>query len=120
MPSFLFTVAIRFLRFVISSPVNAGEALQSSLPSGPFRFQLFSGDLRAVLNFSYRCLNSLCRLVETFAHTPRQILRGNCHAISRRLWPMRSDHGCAPFDPTYSMISSARPINDIGTVMPSA
>jgi hypothetical protein len=31
--------------------------------------------------------------IETFAHTSRQIPRGNCHAISWRLLPIRSDHG---------------------------
>src|SRR4249919_3939569 len=74
----------------------------------------------ANLNFSYRYLHSLCRLVETFAHTSRQLPRGNCHAISRRLWPIRSDHGSAPFDPTYSMISSALASNDYGMLRPSA
>src|SRR5215470_1311320 len=48
--------------------------------------------------FGHRCLNSLCRVVETFAHTSRQLPRVNCHAISRRLWPIQSDHGSAPFD----------------------
>ena len=39
---------------------------------------------------------------------------------SRRLWPIRSDHGSAPFDPTYSMISSALASNDCGMLRPSA
>src|SRR4029078_10063489 len=77
-------------------------------------------NLRVVLDLSYRYLDSLCRLVETVAHTSRQLHRGNCHAISRRLWPIRSDHGSAPFDPTYSMISSALASNVCGILRPSA
>ena len=99
MPSFLFTVAIRFLRFAISSNRRASRTFFAS------------NSLVAIsalfLTLATATSHSLCRLVETFAHTSRQLPRGNCHAISRRLWPIRSDHGSAPFDPTYSMISSA-------------